>query len=161
MMATAADKKLLKKTKFPPEFDQKVDLGKVNRAVMKKQVAWIAAQIQKILNNEDDIVIDFIYNIFDAGPTLDIKMLQIQLQGFLDKDAPAFCKELWNLLLDAQTSSHGIPKAIVESKKQELKQEKVDTERAAEEERQRRENERRRQEDLDDIRSPSPEPQLL
>ncbi|KAK7606207.1 PWI domain-containing protein [Phyllosticta paracitricarpa] len=125
-MATAADKKLLKQTKFPPEFDQKVDLGKVNRAVMKKQVAcWIAAQIQKILNNEDDIVIDFIYNIFDAGPTLDIKMLQIQLQGFLDKDAPAFCKELWSLLLDAQTSSHGIPKAIVDAKKQELKQEKV------------------------------------
>ncbi|KAK8225992.1 hypothetical protein HDK77DRAFT_486285 [Phyllosticta capitalensis] len=113
---------------------------------------WIAAQIQKILNNEDDIVIDFIYNIFDAGPTLDIKMLQIQLQGFLDKDAPAFCKELWGLLLDAQTSSHGIPKAIVDAKKQELKQEKVDTERAAEEERQRRENERRRQDDLDDIR---------
>lgn len=52
-------------------------------------------------------------------------MLQIQLQGFLDKDAPAFCKELWGLLLDAQTSSHGIPKAIVDAKKQELKQEKV------------------------------------
>ncbi|KAL8947169.1 MAG: hypothetical protein Q9222_006521 [Ikaeria aurantiellina] len=35
-MATNVDAKLLKQTKFPPEFNQKVDMKKVNVEVMKK-----------------------------------------------------------------------------------------------------------------------------
>ena len=35
-MATPTDSKLLKQTKFPPEFNQKVDVKKVNIEVMKK-----------------------------------------------------------------------------------------------------------------------------
>lgn len=35
-MATNVDMKLLKQTKFPPEFNQKVDMRKVNIEVMKK-----------------------------------------------------------------------------------------------------------------------------
>lgn len=37
-MATGVDAKLLKSTKFPPEFNQKVDMTKVNLQVMKKFV---------------------------------------------------------------------------------------------------------------------------
>lgn len=37
-MATGVDAKLLKSTKFPPEFNQKVDMQKVNLQVMKKCV---------------------------------------------------------------------------------------------------------------------------
>jgi serine/arginine repetitive matrix protein 1 len=54
-----------------------------------------------------------------------IKHLQIQLTGFLDKATPRFCKELWTLCLSAQESSLGVPKELLEAKKQELKQEKV------------------------------------
>jgi serine/arginine repetitive matrix protein 1 len=39
-MATSVDQKLLKSTKFPPEFNQKVDMQKVNLEVMKKLVAF-------------------------------------------------------------------------------------------------------------------------
>lgn len=35
-MASTVDAKLLKATKFPPEFSQKVDFKKVNLEVMKK-----------------------------------------------------------------------------------------------------------------------------
>jgi serine/arginine repetitive matrix protein 1 len=35
-MATDVDAKLLRQTKFPPEFNQKVDMKKVNLEVMKK-----------------------------------------------------------------------------------------------------------------------------
>ena len=35
-MASTVDAKLLKQTKFPPEFNQKVDMKKVNVEVMKK-----------------------------------------------------------------------------------------------------------------------------
>jgi hypothetical protein len=55
----------------------------------------------------------------------DIKSLQIQLAGFLDKDTAPFCKELWNLCLSAQTSPQGVPKELLEAKKLELIQEKV------------------------------------
>lgn len=55
----------------------------------------------------------------------EIKKLQIQLTGFLEKDTPAFCLELWKLCLSAQTSLHGVPKELLEAKKQEILQEKV------------------------------------
>lgn len=55
----------------------------------------------------------------------DIKSLQIQLTGFLDKDTAPFCKELWNLCLSAQTSPQGVPKELLEAKKMELIQEKA------------------------------------
>ena len=35
-MASSVEAKLLKSTKFPPEFNQKVDMQKVNVEVMKK-----------------------------------------------------------------------------------------------------------------------------
>jgi hypothetical protein len=37
-MASSVDAKILKSTKFPPEFNQKVDMQKVNVEVMKKCV---------------------------------------------------------------------------------------------------------------------------
>lgn len=37
-MATSVDAKLLRQTKFPPEFNQKVDMRKVNIEVLKKSV---------------------------------------------------------------------------------------------------------------------------
>jgi serine/arginine repetitive matrix protein 1 len=51
--------------------------------------------------------------------------LQIQLTGFLDKDAATFCETLWKLCLSAQDSPHGVPKELLEAKKAELAQAKV------------------------------------
>ncbi|EXF83210.1 hypothetical protein CFIO01_01436 [Colletotrichum fioriniae PJ7] len=100
-MATGVDAKLLKSTKFPPEFNQKVDMQKVN----------------------------------------------LQLTGFLDKDTAPFCKELWKLFLSAQTSPQGVPKELLEAKKLELIQEKMEADRAADEARRRRGDIDRRQQD--------------
>lgn len=55
----------------------------------------------------------------------DIKKMQIQLTGFLEKDTAAFCKELWKLCLSAQSNPQGVPKELLEAKKLELIQEKV------------------------------------
>jgi serine/arginine repetitive matrix protein 1 len=35
-MASSVDAKLIRRTKFPPEFNKKVDMTKVNVEVMKK-----------------------------------------------------------------------------------------------------------------------------
>ncbi|KAK4160926.1 hypothetical protein QBC43DRAFT_303350 [Cladorrhinum sp. PSN259] len=140
-MATGVDAKLLKSTKFPPEFNQKVDMTKVNLQVMKK---WIAGRITEILGNEDDVVIELAFNLIEGARYPDIKAFQIQLTGFLDKDTPAFCKEMWKLLLSGQASPQGVPKELLEAKKQELMQEKIEAEKAAEQARQRREELERR-----------------
>lgn len=61
-MALSIDQKRLKATKFPPEFDKKVDIQKVNIDLMKK---WIANKITTILGDEDDIVVETCYNLIE------------------------------------------------------------------------------------------------
>ncbi|OOQ81690.1 hypothetical protein PEBR_42769 [Penicillium brasilianum] len=148
-MATPVDAKLLKKTKFPPEFNQKVDMTKVNIEVMKK---WIAKRISDILGNEDDVVIELCFNLLEGSRYPNIKALQIQLTGFLDKDTPKFCKELWSLCLSGQENPQGVPKELLEAKKLELMQEKIEAERAAEAVRREKEQERIRERELNDMR---------
>ncbi|KAL9635141.1 MAG: hypothetical protein Q9164_003655 [Protoblastenia rupestris] len=148
-MASSVDTKLLKSTKFPMEFNQKVDMKKVNIEVMKK---WIGGKISEILGNEDDIVIELCFNLLEGSRFPDIKVLQIQLTGFLDKDAAKFCKELWLLCLSAQNNPQGVPKELLEAKKLELIQEKIEVEKAAEEAQRRKEQERQRDRNIDNIR---------
>ncbi|KAI1768248.1 hypothetical protein GGR53DRAFT_478435 [Hypoxylon sp. FL1150] len=143
------DAKLLRATKFPPEFNQKVDMQKVNLQVMKK---WIASKIFEILGAEDDVVTELCFNLIEGPRYPDIKSMQIQLTGFLDKDTAPFCKDLWKLCLSAQASPQGVPKELLEAKKLELIQEKIDADKAAEELRVRRENQERRDRELSDVR---------
>ncbi|KAL4882800.1 PWI domain-containing protein [Aspergillus karnatakaensis] len=148
-MATRVDAKLLRQTKFPPEFSQKVDMTKVNIEVMKK---WIAGKISEILGNEDDVVIELCFNLLEGSRYPDVKSLQIQLTGFLDKDTAKFCKELWSLCLSAQENPQGVPKELLEAKKLELIQEKIEAEKAAEEARKKQEQERAREREIEEIR---------
>ncbi|KAI6770515.1 hypothetical protein HG530_005144 [Fusarium avenaceum] len=148
-MATGVDARLLKSTKFPPEFSQKVDMQKVNLQVMKK---WIASKISDILGNEDDVVIELVFNLIEGPRFPDIKSLQIQLTGFLDKDTAKFCKDLWKLLLSAQSSPQGVPKELLEAKKLELIQEKIEADRAAENAKQRRGDWERRDREVADMK---------
>ncbi|RNJ54842.1 Serine/arginine repetitive matrix protein 1 [Verticillium nonalfalfae] len=141
-MATGVDARLLKSTKFPPEFNQKVDMQKVNLQVIKK---WIASKISEILGGEDDVVIELCFGLIEGSRFPDIKGLQIQLTGFLEKETAPFCKELWKLFLSAQASPQGVPKELLEAKKLELIQEKIEADRVAEESRRRREDADRRQ----------------
>ncbi|KAG7101656.1 PWI domain-containing protein like [Verticillium longisporum] len=141
-MATGVDARLLKSTKFPPEFNQKVDMQKVNLQVIKK---WIASKISEILGGEDDVVIELCFGLIEGSRFPDIKGLQIQMTGFLDKETAPFCKELWKLFLSAQASPQGVPKELLEAKKLELIQEKIEADRVAEESRRRREDADRRQ----------------
>ncbi|GAB1198920.1 hypothetical protein APSETT444_008250 [Aspergillus pseudonomiae] len=148
-MAASVDAKLLRQTKFPPEFSRKVDMTKVNIEVMKK---WIAGKISEILGNEDDVVIELCFNLLEGSRFPDVKSLQIQLTGFLDKDTAKFCKELWSLCLSAQENPQGVPKELLEAKKLELIQEKIEAEKAAEEARRQKEQERVRERELEEVR---------
>ena len=82
-MASGVDAKVLKATKFPPEFSKKVDMKKVNVEVMKKYVRrafkssnnlcrpnalnrWISGKISEILGSEDDVVIELCFNLLEG-----------------------------------------------------------------------------------------------
>ncbi|KAG9257032.1 uncharacterized protein F5Z01DRAFT_633807 [Emericellopsis atlantica] len=146
-MASGVDARLLKSTKFPTEFNQKVDMQKVNIHVIKK---WIASRISEILGNEDDVIIELCFALIEGARNPDIKSLQIQLTGFLEKDTATFCKELWKLLLSAQSSPQGVPKELLEAKKLELMQEKADADRSVDDTRRRRDQDDRRARDFSD-----------
>ncbi|KAI9478409.1 MAG: PWI domain-containing protein [Benjaminiella poitrasii] len=116
------EKKLLKSMSFPPEFDQKVDIKKVNLDVIKP---WISNKITELLGLEDEVVIDYTCSLLEE-PDLDPKRMQINLTGFLENKTKDFLSELWNLLLSAQNSVGGIPAQFIEQKKEELRRKKAE-----------------------------------
>jgi hypothetical protein len=51
--------------------------------------------------------------------------MQINLTGFLEKNASTFVTELWKLLLSAQDGVGGIPKVFLEAKMEEIRRKKA------------------------------------
>jgi len=115
------DKKLASKIRFPPEFEKKVNLEKVALPVIKK---WIAERILDILGFEDDIVVQFIFNMLDTAKeehrSPDPKYIQIYLTGFLEHNARTFTEELWDHLVTACHNAGGIPTAMLKATKKKL-----------------------------------------
>ncbi|OZJ03625.1 hypothetical protein BZG36_03730 [Bifiguratus adelaidae] len=130
-------KKLLKSMTFPPEYKQKVNFSKVNMQVIRP---WITKRITELLGMEDEVVTEYTFESLDQKDC-DPRMLQINLTGFLEKNAQKFVLELWKLLLDAQNSLGGIPTVFLEQKKEELRKKKLEDERILEEIKKRKERE--------------------
>lgn len=63
-LTTNVDQRQLRTTKFPPEFNTKVDLKKVNVQLIK---AWVGDEIARILKSEDDVVIELVNNILEES----------------------------------------------------------------------------------------------
>ncbi|EHK98105.1 putative PWI domain-containing protein [Glarea lozoyensis 74030] len=82
-MATSVDAKIQKSTKFPVEFNQKVDMQKVRTEVVKK---WIASRISDILGNEDDVVIEMIYNLIEEKRFIESEKLAEQARKRRDDE---------------------------------------------------------------------------
>ncbi|SPO23444.1 uncharacterized protein UTRI_02123 [Ustilago trichophora] len=125
---------LLRKLKFPPHFDVKVDMRKVELSVMKP---WIARRIIELLGFEDDVVLEYASGMLEEDRFPDPKKVQIQLMGFLEGQTAEFMNELWELLISAQNSPGGVPKRFVEEKKEELRLKREEGERVVREARER------------------------
>lgn len=54
-----------------------------------------------------------------------ITEIESYLIGFLEKDATAFCKELWDLCRSAQENAQGIPPELLKAKTLEVEKERV------------------------------------
>ena len=105
---------MTKEGKFAPILDTKVDLKKINLDIITK---WIQAKITEILGFEDEIIINLVINMLMGEvqkqflmsrfpfniiyiyfrQKIEGKMLQLNVTGFLEKQAGALCMELWTL----------------------------------------------------------------
>lgn len=143
--------KQLRSTTFPSNFSQKVNIAKVHRTVFTH---WIEQRVEKILGFDDDIVSSTAVHLFlpsndSSGDTataatsaiaaaaaaadnwdVDPRRAQLDLAGFLgENEAAAFASELWTMMLDAQSSPSGIPRLLVEKKKEEMRIQREEQER--------------------------------
>lgn len=114
-------KKLASSGQFPSNFEEKVNMKKVNLEVIKP---WIFDKVNESLGFEDDVVVEYIVGMLEDSENIqpDPKKMQLSLTGFLEKSTPKFMSELWSLLLSAQNSLGGIPQEFVEKKKQEMRE---------------------------------------
>ncbi|KAF2602280.1 hypothetical protein F2Q70_00025520 [Brassica cretica] len=109
--------KLMKSQKFASELETLVDVSKVKMDVMKP---WIATRVTEILGFEDEVLINFIYGLLDKK-VVNGKEIQIAITGFMEKNTVKFMKELWTLLLSAQSNSSGIPQQFLDARVAETK----------------------------------------
>lgn len=106
-----------KSKKFPKVFKIKVDISKVNMKVMKN---WITAELDKILK-DDDIVVDYLYELLVAENEPNIKQIHLQMIDFLgEEESLTFCKKLWELLIGGSQDEGGIAKELIEEKRKEI-----------------------------------------
>ncbi|OUC47552.1 PWI domain protein [Trichinella nativa] len=111
-------KKLLKTLKFEDSLNTKVDMKRIDLDVMR---LWITKRVSEILGMEDDVVVEFVLNQLEEED-MDPRNMQINLTGFLNaKKAREFMGELWDLLIDAQSSECGIPQTLINAKAEYLR----------------------------------------
>lgn len=109
---------MLKQMKFGDNLNKRVDMSKVKLDVLRP---WISKKITEMLNIEDDVIVEFVYNQLEEEKYPCPKKMQINMTGFLNgKNARVFMEDLWALLLSAQESDSGIPAEFIEQKKDEI-----------------------------------------
>jgi len=121
------NKKLMKTMKFADNLDKKIDMKKVKLEIMKP---FITGRLNAMMIEEDEVIIEYVFSQLEETKYPDGKAMQIMLTGFLGKTkAKAFMSDLWEILTEAQENPHGIPKELIELKKNEILKKKEDDQR--------------------------------
>lgn len=130
-------RKLFASRIWPPEYDTKVDISRVALDILRP---WIEKRVTELLGDEDEIVSEYCVAQLEAfdpiEKTIEPREVQVNLEGFLgETEAAILMRDLWNLMLSAQSDPSGVPA--------QLREEKVKKEREAKErlERERKERE--------------------
>jgi len=78
--------KLLKSMKFPPEFDKKVDMRKVNLQVLRP---WIVKKVVELLGFEDEVVVEYAMGLLEdkVDPVRSMSFLQTLLNDCCSPDS--------------------------------------------------------------------------
>lgn len=68
----------LSTTKFPPEFDVKVDKKKISFGVLQK---WAEKRIEELIGFEDEILVDTLFNKLTEGSEVSIGIAKTLLRN--------------------------------------------------------------------------------
>jgi len=110
--------KMMNKIQFPPELiSKKINMEKIEPEPFKK---WIAMKVESILEIDDDILTNLIFNLLQKEQFPDARYIYVQLVPFLERHVRKFMIELWDLLDSAQQSGTGIPQQMLDSLRAEL-----------------------------------------
>lgn len=102
-----------------------MDIKKVNLQILKP---WITKRVIELMGFEDEVVIEMTFNMLeDSIDGVDPRVMQINLTGFLEDNAPIFVLELWKLIQSAENSPMGIPPEFLEMEKEAIRKRKVCT----------------------------------
>jgi len=83
-LTTDVDKRLLRTTKFPPEFNVKVDMTKVNFPVIKR---WVQDEIERILGTQDEVVMNTIFNLVEESRYVSQSGPWLRMEGNMQADS--------------------------------------------------------------------------
>lgn len=110
--------KMMNKIQFPPELiSKKINMEKIESEPFKN---WIAMKVESILEIDDDILTNLIFNLLQKEQFPDARYIYVQLVPFLERHVRKFMIELWDLLDSAQQSGTGIPQQMLDSLRAEL-----------------------------------------
>jgi serine/arginine repetitive matrix protein 1 len=111
-----ADKQaaLLRKTPWPADFaPPHPDLGRVQWEALRP---WVERRVTELLGVEDEVLVAYVLEEIEGKAKVDPRALQLNLTGFLERNAGPFVRELWALL----RSPSGIPQQFLDEKAAEL-----------------------------------------
>lgn len=116
--------KLRSTLSFAPNISKPINFKLVNVDIL---TPWVTRRITELLGVEDEIVAETVMcTLREAksnNSTLDAKALQITLTVFLNQgNAKTFMKELITLLLSAMESPGGVPRQLLDEKKEQMLQ---------------------------------------
>ncbi|SIO73885.1 PWI domain-containing protein C825.05c [Babesia microti strain RI] len=123
------EKELLETNKWSSVFKKQVYLSKVRIDVLRP---WINKRINELMGIEDEILVEYIMTQLKEAlqnestkdlseiKLLDPKLLVVNITGFMAKKAQPFVAELWEHMLSAQETEHGVPTGFIQDKKQEI-----------------------------------------
>ena len=83
--------------------------------------SWIEKKLNDILGFDDDCLCSYIINLIDeCDELIEPKKIQYAITGFLDNKTYEFMQEFWKILISAQKTPDGIPRELIEEKKEEI-----------------------------------------
>jgi serine/arginine repetitive matrix protein 1 len=115
-----ADKQaaLLRKTPWPADFaPPHPDLARVQWEALR---SWVERRVTELLGVEDEVLVAYVLEEIEGKAKVDPRALQLNLTGFLERNAGPFVRELWALLRSAAASPSGIPQQFLDEKAAEL-----------------------------------------
>lgn len=110
------EKKLVEEIKWPSEFNQTIDVKKIQLEAIRP---WVDEKVQEVLEIEDEILANLIMYSLEE-PDVCPKKLAVTLTPMLEGQAIPFVLSLWRLLLTAQADPTGVPHGVVEQRRQNL-----------------------------------------